>query len=235
MLDYFIFYNSNKDWSEINKILVDNIIRLHKDQARIHIYGVDDTEQWDNTWRPKRVLNMIDTMDFQNGIMLDSDCLVMKKLDVFMDASFDVGLTIRKIPFYAPNKNIPMHNYFNQGIVFFRKTPGARKFFLKWLDNMNKAYCRGAKDSFVDQSAIAFTALNGVFSTEGIKAYKEGLAPNAVFDNDGTKIKIFDCFNYNSPMPKIPKEQYILHFKDDIQQEHIRTQMLRLYSSQWGE
>ena len=228
MTDFIITYNSKDGWNEINKHCVSNIMEVYGDEVRLHIYGIGE---WSPLGRIKRILEFISNNSFDNAVFLDTDTIINKKLDVFNTSDWDLGVTIRNIPYYAPHKNIPVHNYFNMGVIFFR--PTAKPFFEKWVIEMEKHHMKGREEHFIDQSPFAKTVLEGKFSIEGTEAYKQGLRPGIIFENNGVRTKVFDCYNYNCPMPIIGRNQYILHFKDDTMPKANVTHMLRQYTNAW--
>jgi len=211
MIDFLILYNPKKPYGDLNKTLVHNIVKIYGDEARVHVYGL----KWDGGMvRNKMILQFIDTTQFEHAVCLDSDCLVMKRLDVFDGSYFDVGVTVRKIKLWITCKRRPYHNYLNCGVIFFRRS--GRPFFQRWTDILDEWISKNVPVPGADQTSFNVAVLEGAFSLEGTKAYSEGLKPGVEIKKGGMTIKLFDSYKYNYGVFPVGREQYIYHYKDEL-------------------
>ncbi len=198
-----VLYNrvDNRDIQEIKKKLPKVILKHFKID-----FSQPPKDNIFNTWATRKLIlwnELLNDSDLEQQIFLDTDMLIVKKIDKFFDNLFDIGYTHKSIPEEVLRKPL------NTAVILVNNSQKVKKFMEFWknkaLKRLQSKNCYGSGWGATDQQILGET-----LGTRDIIKMS-----NQIIKKKGIRFKGFPCESLNnilSPLPNDPNV-FIIHYK----------------------
>ncbi len=196
-IEIAVFYENllDKDIKEISEKFPHIILKYKKIEVEFNkdIFASRKMNMW---------YELYIESDKKRNVFMDSDMLLVKKIDHFFDNTFDIGYT------HKTDKQEGLSKPINTGLILINKSEKIDAFMKHWRDKTNELLnsddCWGGGWGAVDQHV-----LGEALGTKKIKKM------NKIIIHNGIRFKGFPCKMLNnilSPSPKDP-DLYVIHYK----------------------
>jgi hypothetical protein len=176
--------------------------------------------------KPKLILDTLNNTDEELVVWVDGDATLVGRIDeIDVDASFDVGVTVR------PKRAIKKTSYINAGVLFFKNNAASKKLLQEWIMAMGPP------------PLDTTDPLIKVWYDDQTNLEEKILLPfigDPLWDIIGTvhnvfgdiRVKLFDCTVYNNFMCVTENPQYdssikILHFRGTMAKPYVSTEYMK--------